>query len=209
MPQRAPSSDPGPSRGRPRDFDPDAVLAAAVDVFWQKGYQAATTRELEAATGLSQSSLYNAFGSKWGLLEEALGRYEQETSVQLLGPLESSADGLDAVNRFFDDLAAWVSGGERPGCLIINLMVEDGGTTPELRTRVEAYRQSARSAFLTALQRARSTGELTPGPLEPRADVLVGLVMGLDVAARGRCSSGELDALVHSIHALIDGWRVS
>lgn len=178
-----------------------------MDVFWTKGYRGATTREIEGATGLRQSSLYNAFGSKWGLLDEALARYEASTSALLLEPLERSADGLDALTRFFDGLAAWVTVPERRGCLLINLMAEDGGATPALRARVEGYRRRVRAAFLGALERAAVSGGTGEGPLDARADLLVGLVMGLDVAARGGCSGDEVDALLESIRVLIDGWR--
>ncbi len=108
--------------GRPRTFDEADVLDRAVELFWISGYRNTTTRELETALGISQSSIYNAFGSKQGLMAAALDRYESMTATALLEPLESGEHGLDAIATFFDSLAQWVTGDGRGGCMIINLM---------------------------------------------------------------------------------------
>lgn len=195
-------------RGRPRDYDPQRVLDAALDVFWRQGYRPTTTRELEQATGLSQSSIYNAFGSKWGLLDAALGHYETATSRHLLEPLEASADGLAAIDRFFVDLAAWVTSDGRRGCLLINMMAEDGGATADVTRRVRAYRDRVRAAFRAALAR-ESGGVGAAETLDERADLLVGLVMGLDVAARGGAGRAELGGLLAAIRGQIRGWAAA
>lgn len=64
--------------GRPREFDDEAVIEAAIDVFWSNGYQATSSQELVERTGLGRGSLYNAFGSKQGLYHEALKRYQEQ-----------------------------------------------------------------------------------------------------------------------------------
>ena len=83
------TSDPGGSLGRPRSFDTAAVIDRAVDVLWRDGFKGATTRRLGDELGVSQSSLYNAFGSKAQLQELALDRYERSTASALLEPLEA------------------------------------------------------------------------------------------------------------------------
>jgi TetR/AcrR family transcriptional regulator, transcriptional repressor for nem operon len=45
---------------RPRSFDTDAVLDAAQDLFWSRGYQAASLDELTRVTGVNKPSLYAA-----------------------------------------------------------------------------------------------------------------------------------------------------
>ncbi len=57
---------------RPREFDRDQVVDRAVDVFWRKGFEATSIRDLVEATGLNRGSLYNTFGDKAGLFEAAL-----------------------------------------------------------------------------------------------------------------------------------------
>ncbi|MGZ3239609.1 MAG: TetR/AcrR family transcriptional regulator, partial [Burkholderiaceae bacterium] len=62
-------------RGRPRNFDENAVLDSALEVFWGHGFQGASLAELTEAMGLSKPSLYAAFGDKESLYLKALARY--------------------------------------------------------------------------------------------------------------------------------------
>ena len=61
--------------GRSQEFDTTAVVAAALDVFWARGYEGASLGDLESATGLSRSSLYNSFTNKRGLFDAAVQLY--------------------------------------------------------------------------------------------------------------------------------------
>ena len=145
--------------GRPREFDESVVLDAALEVFWTDGYRSTTTRALEERLGLSQSSIYNAFGSKELLLEAALSRYEDRTGAELLDPLEASSVGLAAADRFFVDLGRWVTSQGRRGCLLINMMAEDGGRSAGLVARTRRYRRRVRDALQRALERAAAAGK--------------------------------------------------
>ena len=58
--------------GRHKQFDDTVVVRAARDVFWQRGYASTSLADLEAATGLSRSSMYQTYGSKRGLFDRAL-----------------------------------------------------------------------------------------------------------------------------------------
>ncbi|MGO4430809.1 TetR/AcrR family transcriptional regulator, partial [Streptomyces sp. MCAF7] len=63
------------AKGRPREFDIDDALSAAVAVFWAKGYEGTTMADLSAATGLKAGSIYAAFGSKADLFKRVLDHY--------------------------------------------------------------------------------------------------------------------------------------
>ena len=188
--------------GRPRTFEDQRVLGQALELFWKKGYESTTTRELEDALGLSQSSIYNAFGSKHGLLMAALSLYESLISKQLDEPLEEATDPMEGINQFFDNLAEWVTHDGRRGCMIINLMAEDAGDNEEITKRTRAYRRRVRDALGTALQRAGVPNH------EARADILYGMVLGLNIAARGGGLTTEVERLVRSSHSVIDSWNV-
>lgn len=194
--------------GRPRGFDPDVVLDAALELFWKHGYRTTPTRELETALGLSQSSIYNTFGSKQNLLEAALDRYEALTDRELLQPLERAKTGLAAVDTFFVNLCHWVTHEGRRGCMLINMMAEDGGETDAITRRTRIYRMRVRDALCKSVARARSEGEtrdIDPGDC---ANLLLGLVLGFNIAARGGASDVELATLLDAVRAQIRGWRV-
>ncbi len=195
--------------GRPRGFEADAVLDAALELFWKHGYRTTTTRDLESALGLSQSSLYNTFGSKKDLLEAALDRYEAMTDRELLRPMEQSSAGLAAIDTFFVDLGHWVTHEGRRGCMLINMMAEDGGETDAITIRARIYRTRVRDALRASVARAIAEGETRDIDADDCADLLLGLVLGLNIAARGGASDTELATLMDAIHAQVSGWRVA
>src|SRR3546814_11303353 len=67
-----------PVKGRPREFDVGDALAAALRVFWSKGYEGASLTDLTEAMGITRPSLYAAFGNKEALFRKALDLYEEE-----------------------------------------------------------------------------------------------------------------------------------
>src|SRR6188768_2877963 len=111
----------GPAGGRPREFDVDDALERAMAVFWRDGYRNTTTRTLEAELGVTQSSLYHAFGSKAQLALLAVEHYRTLVDEHLLRPVRDSGDGVAALEGFFDNLRSWTTKDSR-GCLITNLM---------------------------------------------------------------------------------------
>lgn len=195
------------SAGRPRTFAKDDALDVALELFWQNGYRATTTRDLEAALGLGQSSLYNAFGSKQALLAAALDRYETRISRDVLAPLESGNEGLGAIDSFFAALGRWVTREGRRGCMLINMMAEDGGATDEIARRTRGYRRRVRRSFVLAIERAVERGEVMDGDAAERADLLLGVVLGLNIAARGGASTAELQRLIAGARAQVARWR--
>jgi AcrR family transcriptional regulator len=109
--------------GRPCNFDHDVALKALMLLFWEKGYEAATQQDMIARTGLSSSSLLNAFGSKPQIFARVLEAYTQVLD-QSLAPLRQGTAGLDDLQGFFDNLTANVAGQlDCPsGCLAVKTM---------------------------------------------------------------------------------------
>lgn len=193
--------------GRPRAFDEAEALDRAVHLFWGKGFRDTTTRDLESALGISASSLYHAYGSKQGLFDAALDRYEVMAADALVVPLERDPRGLEALDRFFDGLVGWVSSDGRAGCMVINLMSEDGGRSPVVAARTEAFRSRVVAALSDALRRAAAAGETDAAGLQERAHALFGIALAVNLAARGGAAKRELDALVGAGHYLLESWR--
>lgn len=198
-----------PRRGRPRGFDDEQVLEATLEVFWRDGYRTTSTRDLEAELGVSQSSLYNAFGSKAQLLEQAMDRYETRLGAALIEPLECADAGLAAIERFFATLRDWITADAKRGCLVINLMAEDGGTDRTITERTRRYRDRVRSTLRSALQRAVDRGEIDAADLDDRAELLLGMVLALNIAVRGGAGAREVDGLLAATAAQMTAWRQS
>ena len=84
--------------GRPREFDVEEALAAALKVFWRKGYEAATLSDLTEAMGVTRPSLYCAFGNKEELFKKALDLYERE-KLAFIDTALSAPTAYEAVKR--------------------------------------------------------------------------------------------------------------
>lgn len=202
-----PSTADTPRRGRPRAFDDEQVLAAALEVFWRDGYRATSTRALEKELGVSQSSLYNAFGSKSRLLDHAIEHYESRLDEYLVGPLQDAVDGVDAIERFFQSLLEWITADTKRGCLVINLMAEDGGMDADITARTHRYRDRVRTALRVALQRAADRGEIDTEAIDERTDLLLGMVLGLNIAVRGGARPSEVQGFLAAVVSQMAAWR--
>lgn len=192
--------------GRPRSFDADRVLDDAMRVFWRAGYRRTGTRDLERALGVTQSSLYNAFGSKAALFEEALGRYLDRLDAALLAPLASSPDGLAALDRFLAGLGDWLRADGVRGCMIGRVMSEGPVTEPAAAARIGEYRTRLRAALAAAMGRAVAGGEIPAADVDDRIRVVIGMVLGLNMAVQAGYDAEEIDAMVRADRAEVARW---
>ncbi len=172
--------------GRRRAYDTRAVVQAARDQFWQRGYELTSISDLEACTGLDRSSLYHAFGSKQGLFEAALRSYLREGIDSRLAGMRQPDAGLAAIVAFFSGMAQTFRAdpkSARYGCLMVNTLGELGSDEAH-SALAEAYRDSFREAFGTALSQAAARHEVDAERVSARASLLTAMTMGLFISAR-------------------------
>src|SRR2546428_10205183 len=110
---------------RPKAFDPDEALQKAMQVFWERGYEATSVEDLVQHMGLNRFSLYSTFGGKHQLFVAALERYRDTIVADLVGELEQSAAGLAAIRQFFTRLVDFFASSQGwCGCLMTHTAVE-------------------------------------------------------------------------------------
>jgi AcrR family transcriptional regulator len=137
--------------GRAPTFDADAVVRAARDVFWAHGYEDASLPALEAATGLSRSSIYHAFGSKRGLFDAAVASYLADVVRPRLRVLTADPVAPDALARYLrglrDALTATGSAAAAHGCLLLNASGAPVAHDADVRATIAAYRDELRGGI--------------------------------------------------------------
>lgn len=110
-----------------KQFDEEKVLESAMRIFWEKGYSATSLSDLESATGLNKSSIYNAFKNKEGLYSRTLELHRKKYIKMVLVELEND-DFKTAMRNF---VASLNSGYDNPnwpkGCLVTLAAIEMGG----------------------------------------------------------------------------------
>lgn len=186
-----------PRRGRPRSFDVNEVTASAVRVFWRQGYDATSIDDLVEATGLSPSSLYGTFGSKRGLLDAALERYDRDMDA-VLGPLAEGSSGIEDVVAFVGRVRPVAAAPASPGCFMVNTTTEMAPRDAAIAERTRRYRERVRSSLRAALQRAAARQEIEASTVDDRTRLVQASVFGALVAARG----GDTDDAVAALDAL-------
>lgn len=190
-------------RGRPRSFDREKALLAAVRVFRERGYEGATLTDLqEAMGGISPPSLYAAFGSKEELFKEAVSHYVASTGqagrCALEAPATSTRDAIEQVMRA--SVAAMTKTGEPRGCMLVlgalNCTSEDadGAAASEHlhRLRLASYRSIA-----DRIRRGIREGDVPRGTdADGLTAFVTALINGLSVLARDGASRAALNAAV-------------
>lgn len=149
------------NRGRPRDFNLDMIVEAAMKTFWQNGYEACSTQALCEITGLGKGSLYNTFGSKHELFKQALERYHEigiEQQRELLGRPDSAQSRLQ-------DFLQWAvtedyEPSEQQGCMLINAGLERQND-PVVQNIFSRHFGLLREAVLRVMEEGISGGEIS------------------------------------------------
>lgn len=196
---------------RRRTYSTEAVVEAAKDTFWRLGYDGAAVSDLEAATGLSRSSLYQAFGSKRRLFADALDAYIGGFIGPLLAPLESQhADGA-CVDRFVRHLAEVFTGdglAARYGCLWANSIAARGRRDDsDVDVRAAEYWERLQNAYANGLRHSALLERAALNAPEERAGILTAATFGgwLTVPIDGRRAVAVCDAML----AELASWRRS
>ncbi|MFC8528516.1 TetR/AcrR family transcriptional regulator [Nocardia sp. NPDC057227] len=188
---------------RPRSFDEDRAIDAALRAFWTAGYEATSTEQLCAATGLGRSSLYNTFTGKRELFERALRRYTERKNAALAELL--AAHGARAGVRALLEQVVQAPADDPPGCLVVNTLVELAPRDPAVAALLRADGGLRRDLLAAALTAGQRTGEITADvPATDLATAVITAVTGMRVAARGGATRAELAATARTALRMLD-----
>jgi TetR/AcrR family transcriptional repressor of nem operon len=184
--------------GRPREFDEDKVLEAAGEIFWAKGYNATSTRDLAECTGLTAASIYNAFTDKRSLFLRALEQYLERTLRERIVRLEMLPSPGSAIVGFFDEnVDRSLKDLQHRGCMLVNSALEVTPDDHEFQLLVASQTVMIEKFFRGRIIEGQRVGEIpTDQPAEDLARMLLSIVMGLRVLARVRPDPKLLNGLV-------------
>lgn len=178
--------------GRPRSFDRDTALAAAVEQFWRTGYDGTSIATLTRAMGVTPPSLYAAFGDKDSLFEEASALYYRRT-CQAVEVALARPTAREAIALMLDQTASAHTGALTPlGCLML--------TEP----RLAAQREDLRGRLERRIAQGVADGDLPPAvqPAELAA-FLIAVLRGMSGCARDGGSTDDLLAIAGAAVAAV------
>jgi len=171
---------------RTREFDPNTLLEGAMHLFWEKGYEATSIRDIVEETGVNQFGIYSLYGDKQGLFLAVLDHYRDNIVSEVFGIVERPEASVRAIRDYFMALV------ERHtvilpalGCLMVNSIAECGMENAEIYQRTKAHTDRLRTGFMKALANALRNGEIRPDlNIDETANYLVVSAQGLAVNSR-------------------------
>ncbi|HVA49732.1 MAG TPA: TetR/AcrR family transcriptional regulator [Pirellulales bacterium] len=181
------------ARGRPRQFDTEQALDAALMLFWRHGYEGTSLAALTEAMGINVPSLYAAFGNKESLFRKALDRYLQRPASYLPKAL-AEPTARRAAERLFQGAIDMVMKRRHPdGCLLVHGALASGPLAESVRQELNRRRRGAESLVRQRFRRAVAEGDLPAGVDAAKlARYIVTVLWGLSVQAAGGATRNQL-----------------
>ncbi|MFI6656002.1 TetR/AcrR family transcriptional regulator [Streptomyces sp. NPDC050523] len=193
---------------RTKEFDPDAALQAALELFWQRGYEATSMSDLVEHLGIGRASIYATFGNKHELYLKALDRYDRAGLPPIVRELSRPGPALPGVRSVVRRYAAEAADAQLRlnGCLVTNTAGELAPHDPAAARRVERNWDQLEAVLHSALVRAQAQGELPAGrdPLT-LARMLLVLLQGLRVVGKASADPARVRDAAEQALALLAG----
>ncbi|MBK8260311.1 MAG: TetR/AcrR family transcriptional regulator [Nannocystis sp.] len=183
--------------GRPKEFERDAVLDRAIEVFWDRGYDGTSMADLVEALGIGRQSLYDTFGDKRSLYLLALDRYRSERNTTPWHLLDEQPlrPGLRAL---FTAIVDWMA--DEPdgrSCMMVCAAAERAPHDREVERRFCANTEQMERRFTARLERARADGEIGgQHDVTALARYLTNALYGLNLTAKARRDRAYLHQIV-------------
>ncbi|CDZ77265.1 Copper outer membrane regulator [Legionella massiliensis] len=171
---------------RIREFDRTIVLRKAIEVFWTRGFDSTNLPELLEAMGLSKSSLYDTFGDKKKLFEEAIDLYVKEIAFSKVEMLVNASSVKAGFQAFFAEQIRCCTDQKFPGgCFLVNTAISLNNVPPPLEKKIRESVEKMHALFLSQIQKGQKAGEIPhEKDASAFASAIIGTSMGMNVMAR-------------------------
>jgi len=148
--------------GRPKNFNPEQVLADAMNVFWLKGYEAASLQNLLRAMKLSKSSFYQTFESKHSLFLACIEYYRNGVLELLRGALTKEGLAKSNIEAVFLEIVEEARNPDRRiGCLVMNTASEVGQRDAVVAEAIDESIKKFEALFLAAVKQGQEDGSVS------------------------------------------------
>lgn len=191
---------------RHKEFNQDEVLHKAMEVFWSRGYEAASIQDLIKNMGINRQSLYDTYGDKHALYLLALDRYHEVETRKLFELLAQPGSVRKALRQLFAGVVAEsLCEGQRRGCFMGNAMSELAGRCQATAAKTCNNMAAVEGAFYRAVLRGKKQGELK-GVREPRAVArfLYSSLQGVVLLAKATQNRRALEDVVKVTLSVLD-----
>ncbi|MBN9887330.1 TetR/AcrR family transcriptional regulator [Pelagibaca abyssi] len=157
-------------------------------MFWAKGYDGASLRDLTGAMGITGPSLYAAFGDKRALYLKTIDHYCEADSCAPIVAFETEDEIGAAVRNFLLAVIHMATEHESgaKGCFLASSVVTTVGQVDGVAERVESAIEETEKRLAARFDREIAKGTLPPDfPSRERAALLFDIRQGYMFRGRG------------------------
>lgn len=181
--------------GKPQ-FNDDAVIGSAMEIFWRHGYAASSIDQLTTAMGLSRSSMYKRFGDKDGLFQEVLSTYAQRV-LKRMSAVQAGTKRQQLEALFHEFLPRDGRTARAPGCMLARSCTEMADLPPASQAVAREGLMGQRAILSGILREAIASGELTPASdIDGLSWHFLGVLHAMMNLPQAGATSGELRRIV-------------
>jgi len=186
-----------PTLGRPRAFDPDKALDAALKVFWERGYEGASLADLTKAMGINKPSLYGTFGDKAELFRKVVDRYLSRQNL-LWEQVLREPSARTTVERILNAVADSLTSGQNPhGCLLVQSALTCSEESECIKNELSLRRADSDGMLRLRLERAQKEGEIPQGvDVAALSRYFSTILRGMSVEASGGATRQDLQNVI-------------
>lgn len=147
---------------RKKEYNEDAVVEKAMNLFWRNGYESTSMQMLEKGMGINKFSIYSSFGSKHGLFLESLKSYKRKVN-SIFEEFKNSNEGVEDIKNFFyNSVRICSEDGNEKGCLVTNTYNEFSASEDELiNEQMSSFMSTLKELFIDKLRMDTSKDEKT------------------------------------------------
>jgi len=193
------------TRGRPKTFDEVEALTAAMNYFWEHGYDNASLDNLLLAMNIKKSSFYATFKSKEEVFSRALILYREQNLAFLQTLKEEIGPKQTLLALLFHTLDEVKNLGKVKGCLLINSAKECYLKYPELSNQVTVEFNTFNTLFAQLVKEAQELGQIST---KREAHIVAGRYMnalnGLVVTIQAGAKQELIDDLVENLKEILE-----
>lgn len=190
---------------RTREFDEEKVLDAAMQLFWEKGYEATSLSDLTSRMGIQRPSIYSAFGDKKELFEAALRKYTMSRASDMRTRLQNHSSVKEAFFTFFEGVVDEEYAEDRSrGCFCINTMVELAPHDEKFEILTREHQMYLSVIFQETIERGIQSGELEANTdAKALSQALIVALIGLTVMLKSRPQRSFVDNAIKTTLTLL------
>jgi TetR/AcrR family transcriptional repressor of nem operon len=186
--------------GRPREFNTEQALEAAMQQFWLAGYEATSLQDLLDVMNLSKSSLYHAYGSKHELFLRSIDCYQQTSANELQQSLDNSLTSKAFMKRLLEDVISEATSKKKKGCLLVNTANELSHRDKAVSKAVLNGIDNVANVIKQAIKRGKKEAAIkSTVSTDTLVNYIVSNVSGLRTMVKSGVDKTELTPLVNMI----------